>query len=138
MSSAGKHVIVTGSFDDLRSPQIRFLEESSRLGNLTVLLWNDAAVRRLTGAPPKFPEAERQYLLQSIRFVSQVKLTDAAAGPHALSGVDLAGAQLWAVEPSQDHVDKKTFCVANQLEYRAFAPADLKGFPEPPARPSAA
>jgi glycerol-3-phosphate cytidylyltransferase-like family protein len=48
-------VIVTGSFDDLRSRHVRFLEEASRLGSVTVLLWSDAAAEALEGTPPKFP-----------------------------------------------------------------------------------
>src|SRR3990172_12934980 len=64
MSSGPKQVVVCGSFDDIRSQQVRFLEEAAKHGSVSVLLWNDASVRRLTGVPPKFPEAERLYLLK--------------------------------------------------------------------------
>jgi len=66
-----KQVIVSGSFDDLRSRHIRFLEEASKLGELHVLVWSD----KLAGKP-KFPQAERLYLVQAIRYVSTVRIVD--------------------------------------------------------------
>jgi cytidyltransferase-like protein len=66
-----KTVIVSGSFDDLRSRHIRLLEEASKLGELHVLLWSDA----LAGHP-KFPEAERLYLVQAIRYVNTVRIVN--------------------------------------------------------------
>jgi len=58
-----RQVLVVGGFDDLRSGHIRFLQEAVRLGRLRVLLWSDETMRRREGNPPKFPAAERQYLL---------------------------------------------------------------------------
>ena len=65
-------IVVTGGFDDIRSRQLRFLQEASRLGELTVLLWPDEAVQARTGKPPKFPLAERRYFLEAVRYVSRV------------------------------------------------------------------
>ena len=70
--SLAKQVIVAGGFDDIRSRDLRFLEEAARLGRLTVLLWDDRTVERLTGTPPKFPLAERNYVLNAIRYVGNV------------------------------------------------------------------
>ena len=70
-----KQVVVTGAFDDLRSGQIRFLEEAAKLGEVTALLWGDELVRECEGRGPKFPEAERAYFLQAIRFVRRVVVT---------------------------------------------------------------
>jgi hypothetical protein len=35
---------MSGDFDDIRSRQVRFLEESSRLGSLVVPLWPDESI----------------------------------------------------------------------------------------------
>ena len=56
-------IIVSGGFDDIKSRDLRFLEEAAKLGALSVLLWPDAAISRLTGKAPKFPLAERLYFL---------------------------------------------------------------------------
>ncbi len=66
--------IVMGGFDDLRSADIRFLEEASRFGKLHVFLWSDELVRKFEGKPPKFPLEERLYFLRAIRYVNQVRV----------------------------------------------------------------
>src|SRR4051812_46560261 len=67
-----QRVIVTGGFDDLRFEGFRFLEAASKIGPLLVMLWSDEAVQAATGTPPKFPQAEREYFIRSIRFISGV------------------------------------------------------------------
>ncbi len=49
--TAEARVILSGSFDDLRSRHVRLLQEAGRLGPVHVLLWSDDAVRALTGSP---------------------------------------------------------------------------------------
>ena len=81
-------VVVTGSFDDLRSRHVRFLEEASKLGDVHVLLWSDEAVRALEGQAPKLPEAERAYLLQANRYVEQVTLVTSQVERDAIPQVE--------------------------------------------------
>jgi cytidyltransferase-like protein len=64
-------VLVSGPFDDMRSRDIRFLEEAAKLGPVTVALWDDERVASETGRC-KFPFAERAYLLEALRFVERV------------------------------------------------------------------
>jgi glycerol-3-phosphate cytidylyltransferase-like family protein len=127
--STPKTVVVSGAFDDLKSRGIRFLEEASKLGELTVMLWNDDLVRARTNASPKFPEAERCYFLQSIRFISHVKLVN---WPH--SNHD-ATPHIFVVEASQNNAGVKAFCAANQIELCEISEKQLQGFPEAPAAP---
>jgi cytidyltransferase-like protein len=137
MSARQKQVVVTGGFDDLRSRHIRFLEEAAKFGELTVLLWSDEAVRRLAGSPPKLPQAERQYLLQAIRFVGEVKLTDGPADLNALPLVGDSHPQVWVVDALENHPAKQTACAARGIEYRVLRDDALQGFPEPsPPSPS--
>ena len=49
-----KQVIVSGGFDDIKSRDLRFLEEASKLGELTVLLWPDAMLKNLTATRRNF------------------------------------------------------------------------------------
>jgi cytidyltransferase-like protein len=98
-------VIVSGAFDDLRSGQVRFLEEAARRGPVHVLLWSDDAVRALQGAPPKFPQAERQYLLEAIRYVDRVTLSSGVIDLEGLASAEGLGirapreAWSWGSEP---------------------------------------
>ncbi len=76
---AKSQVIVSGGFDDIKSRDLRFLEESAKLGELTVLLWPDETLKKLTGKAPKFPLAERKYFLNAVRYVSRVVEADSSA-----------------------------------------------------------
>jgi hypothetical protein len=44
-----KKAVVCGSFDNLKSRDIRFLQEASKLGILTVFLWTDNLFEELEG-----------------------------------------------------------------------------------------
>ena len=77
-------VIASGSFDNLRSRHVRFLEEAAKLGELHVLLWSDEVARRLEGRAPRFPQAERQYLVEAVRYVNRVTLVTELDSPDAL------------------------------------------------------
>jgi cytidyltransferase-like protein len=146
-------VIASGSFDDLRARHVRFLEEASQLGDLRVLLYSDAVVRHLTGQQPRFPQAERQYLLEAIRFVSQVSLVTELASSDELPLFADAAPQLgpgrtreaealrrapgnappiWAVDEVDDSEARRAFCALHGLEYRVFTRAGLAGFPAAP------
>jgi cytidyltransferase-like protein len=128
-------VIVSGGFDDIRSRDLRFLEEASRLGELTVLLWPDAALQTRTGRPPKFPLAERRYFLNAVRYVNRV--VEAEAGADFDSLPDNLRADVWADVEATADISRKSFAAANHLAYRVFTAAELAGFPEPPPMPSA-
>lgn len=72
-----KPSVVCGAFDDLRFKDFRFLDEASHRGPLQVKLLSDDAIVRLSGKSPKFPQSEREYLMQAIRFVQSVEIVDA-------------------------------------------------------------
>ena len=70
--SSIKQIIVSGGFDDIKSRDLRFLEEAAKLGELTVLLWPDSLLEKITGKAPKFSLAERNYFLNAVRFMIRI------------------------------------------------------------------
>lgn len=61
--------VISAAFDDIRARDVRLIEEAyHRAGELDVQLWTDDAI----SPPPKFPFAERKYILESLRFVRSV------------------------------------------------------------------
>ena len=122
-----KKVVVTGSFDDLRSHDVRFLEEASKLGSVHVWMWSDEAMRQSWGKEPKFTQEERLYVLQAIRYVDQVRPVTGQVDPNAIPGARL---DLWAVDQASDNAQKRAFCEAVGLEYHVLRDEDLRGFPE--------
>jgi cytidyltransferase-like protein len=129
-------VIVSGGFDDIKSRDLRFLEEASKLGELTVLLWPDATLEKLNGKAPKFPLAERQYFLKAVRYVSRVVLAEAAADFNSLP--KNFPANVWADCETSANATRKKFAAENNIAYRVFTADELSGFPEPPPMPSEA
>jgi cytidyltransferase-like protein len=136
--SKKKAVVVSGSFDDFRAGHARFLQEASRLGPVHVLLWSDEVAEKLAGKPPKFPEAERLYLLQAIRYVDRVSLCHAPFDPDTLPTFARESAAAWVVDEAADHPAKRAYCDSCGLEYRVLEQDQLQGFPTaPPADLSA-
>ena len=133
--SALKQVVVSGGFDDLKSRDLRFLEEAAKLGELTVLLWPDSLLEKINGQPPKFPLAERSYFLNAVRYVSRV--VEAAAAWDFNSLPKNFRADIWADVAATANSARETFAAENKIGRRIFTADDLKGFPEPPPMPSA-
>jgi cytidyltransferase-like protein len=142
MSNYGipKQVVVMGAFDDVRSRQIRFLEEAARLGEVTVLLWTDGLARQLEGRGPKFPEAERAYYLRAVRFVERVILLGESRVLSLKSKVELGALlsmageggikpDMLVVTEEQDSAALKGDCVAGVVDYRVLQEEYLRGFP---------
>jgi cytidyltransferase-like protein len=134
--SPRKQVIVSGGFDDIRSRQLRFLEEAARLGELNVLVWADEMLRQIHGKPPKFPLAERLYFLNAVRYVTRVVPLTAAADADALPNVEGIGPQVWADEEAGANDLRRAYCRRQGIEYRVLPASQLSSFPEPPPMPS--
>jgi cytidyltransferase-like protein len=132
--------VLSGAFDDLRSAQVRLLQEAARLGPVHVLLWSDEQVKAQTGRPPKFSLEERRYLLEALRYVERVSVPPLPFGPDTLPQPpeDWPPAVLWAVGEAEDSPGRRAFAAARSLEYRVIHDAELHGFPaEPAAEPLA-
>jgi cytidyltransferase-like protein len=129
------NVFVTGSFDDLRSRHVRFLEEAAKLGRVSIALWPDDAVLARTGALPKFPERERSFLLESLRFVDRVFLAPDAVEPDVAPSADGLGPFTWVVDEVDDNPAKRQHADALRILYRVLRNDQLSGFPVTPFDP---
>jgi len=112
-------VVVRGSFDDLRSRDVRFLQEAARLGDVHALLWGDE------GTENKFPVNERLYFMQSLRYVAKVTVVDRPRDENVLPEV---GAECWAVREAKDNAGKRQFCEERGIKYRVIAEEEISGF----------
>jgi cytidyltransferase-like protein len=138
-----KRVAVSRSFDNLRSEQVRFLEEAAKLGPVQAFVWDDETVERRTGRPPKFPVEERLYVVASLRFVGNARISSIPdlpfAGPDFSGPRDFAGSagaaktDLWVV--AEGEIDPKTreSAEAAGIGLRVIPKTALAGFPGPPA-----
>ena len=129
-----KKILVSSAFDNLSSRDIRFLEEAGKLGELHVVLWPDAAVQAATGAPPKFPLAEREYFVQAVRYVKAIH-TPAGVLPDELPAIGSVKPDIWAVEASSVTPAKAAFAAASGVELHILGQSDCAGYPAPHALP---
>ena len=129
-------VAVTGSFDNLRSRHVRFLEAASKLGSVHVALWPDETVQSLTGTPSRLPEQERLYLLQSLRYVDGVTLVRGNIVPDSLPDLGAVQPQIWVVNEAGDTPARRASAEARGIQYRVIEEAGLGGFPVPPVTAS--
>jgi cytidyltransferase-like protein len=120
--------VVTGSFDDIRSSDVRFLEEAAKQGELHVFLWSDGLINKLNGNFPTFPQEERFYFLQAIRYVSQVHLVDQIADRDSLPMQVESFSGTWVVNEASDNQQKRVFCASNGMKYQVIKQALLKEF----------
>lgn len=126
-----RQIVVSGGFDDLRSRQLRFLEEAAKLGELTVALWPDAMIERFHGSPPKFPFAERDYFLRAVRYVHRVVPLPAGGDPDTLPVDGGRAFDVWVDLASKANPARDNFCSQNHLAYHRLEEQQLAGFPEP-------
>ena len=124
-----KTVVVSGSFDNIQSRNIRFLEEAAKIGPVTILLWSDDACQQVTGRKPEFPQAERQYFLEAVRYVKQVIRVDGIVKPDEIPQINGLNPEVWVVPEEEDTLSKRFFCAANRLEYSIIKKKKLAGFP---------
>jgi cytidyltransferase-like protein len=124
-------ILVVGAFDDLRYRDLRLLDEASKLGPVTVLLLTDDAIQATTNSRPKFPWPERLYLLQAVRFVSQVLPLNASESRQILSAAVETQPRLWLDWQGPENGQRRELAVQSGLEYCVVPSSQLAGYPEP-------
>ncbi len=118
-----KTVIVSGSFDDMRARDIRFLQEASKYGCLHALVWGDNVIVGRT----KFPEEERMYMMDAIRYVDCATLMTELGDKDGLP--DTIHADVWVVHKRDDTLQKRYFCDLHNIAYRVLTADDIRGYP---------
>ncbi len=122
-----KTVTVSGHFDDLSAQDMRFLQEASKHGRVHALLWCDNIVKSQTGESPKFPQEERMYMVDAVRYVDRVtciaELADKNSLPPAIS------ADIWVVHERDHTSQKQRFCDARNIAYRVLTADDTEEYP---------
>jgi cytidyltransferase-like protein len=127
-------VVVAMSLDNLRSSQVRFLQEAALFGAVHVRVSSDALVRADTGRPPRFPQAERLYLARSLRYVASAAVV--GRPPVAALPAIAAREGTLAVPAADDDPELRTRSAARGVDYRVIELRDLEGFPPFEAGPT--
>jgi cytidyltransferase-like protein len=135
-----KKVVVTGTYDWFHSGHVRFFEEASSYGDLYVVVGHDENIRLLKGPDhPLFPQEERRYVVQSIRYVTEALISTGKGWLDAAPEIERIKPDIYAVNEDGDKGGKREYCREHGIEYlvclRLPAPGlprrsstDLRGF----------
>ena len=131
-------VAVSGGFCGLESRDVRLLEEAAKLGPVQVFLWSDQAVERIEGKAPKFPQSERRYFLEAVRYVDRVLPCEPPDAGDSLPACEGSHPGIWVVQEANDSPGKEAYCRQQGIQFVRLSHDQLQGFPELPEEPSPA
>lgn len=121
-------VCVIGEFDNVRAIDVRFLQEAARLGPLHVHLLGDAAVEERDGVAPKFPLAERRYVLEALRFVTRV---ETIMVPPTRDLPKIPKGARWVFREGQPAADLRRLAGERGVDWVEIPHSSLAGHPIP-------
>jgi len=135
-----ERVWVYDSLDDLQIRHVRLLECAATHGPVHLLLWSDRLVEAITGRPPKFPLAERQYAASAIRYVAQVHVRDEPVNNHVLP-LDVSPGHAWVTTAAECNEERRITCAKWGVQHIVIDDDTLAALPpiqaEPTPRPDA-
>jgi cytidyltransferase-like protein len=129
-NSSNKKVVVTGSFDWLHSGHFRFFEEASALGDLYAVVGSDKNICLLKGeGHPLFPQAERRYMVNAVRYVKQALISTGSGWMDAEPEIALIKPDLYVVNEDGDKPEKSKFCMEHDIIYIVLKRIPKEGLP---------
>jgi cytidyltransferase-like protein len=129
-NSGRRKVVVTGCFDWFHSGHVRFFEEASAYGDLYVVVGSDSNLRLLKGeGHPLFPQEERRYVVQSVRFVVQALISTGTGWMDAEPEIERIRPDIYLVNEDGDQPEKREFCRQRGLEYVVLKREPKPGLP---------
>lgn len=112
-----KKVFVSGCFDLLHSGHVRFLEEAARYGEVHVGIGSDATVEELKGRYPVNPQAERKYLIESLRHVTRCYISSGSGMMDFLTELKKVSPDYFIVNADGNTPAKAQLCRRLGIEY---------------------
>ena len=130
-----KQILISGSFDDIRTADISFFKAASEKGKVTLILWSDEQHREVYKTGPRFSLAERLYFTESVKYIDQVVSIDGVFNKDELPArafIRPASEQIWLVRKSDASPEKQRFCTGHGTGYEVCDPAaaSLKKYAE--------
>jgi cytidyltransferase-like protein len=111
-------VVVTGCYDWFHTGHVRFCEEVSAYGDLYVVVGNDRDIRQLKGeGHPLIGEAERRYVVGSVRFVTQALISSGDGWLDADPEIRVLKPDIYAVNEDGDKGGKREYCAKLGIQY---------------------
>lgn len=114
---ANKKVFVSGCYDMLHSGHVAFFKEASRYGDLYVGIGSDATIFQLKARRTICAEAERLYMVKSIRYVKDAFINPGSGMMDFVETVERVKPDVFVVNEDGGSETKRQFCAERGIEY---------------------
>lgn len=129
-SGGGKRrVLVSGSYDLIHGGHVVFFETAAAYGELYVCVGRDANILALKGKPTRFTEAERLYMVSSIKFVAHARLSSGSGMLDFEPDLKELRPDVFVVNEDGHTEGKRALCEANGVEYVVLPRVPKEGLP---------
>ena len=121
-----KKVFVSGCYDLLHSGHIEFFRQAAEYGDLYVGIGSDDTIRKYKGHKTLYPEKERLFMVQSIRYVKQAFINKGSGMMDFVPTVEMLRPDRFVVNVDGACDEKRRFCEERGIEYIVLerTPAD--------------
>ncbi|MBK7981862.1 MAG: adenylyltransferase/cytidyltransferase family protein [Ignavibacteriae bacterium] len=124
-----KKVMVSGCFDLLHSGHIAFFKLASKFGKLYVAVGSDANLVLLKRKAPYFSQAERVYMVNSIRFVEEAFVASGSGMLDFKPDLERIKPDIFVVNTDGHTAEKEKLCKNYGIEYLILERVPEEGLP---------
>lgn len=112
-----KKVFVSGCYDLLHSGHVEFFKQASQYGDLYVGIGSDSTYQEYKHRKPMFPEEERLFMVQSIKYVKEACINEGSGVIDFLPSLDKYQPDIFVVNKEGGSDDKRLLCQERGIEY---------------------
>ena len=112
-----KKVFVSGCYDLLHSGHVEFFKQASQFGDLYVGIGSDATYQEYKHRKPMFPEEERLFMVQSIKYVKEACINEGSGVIDYLPSLDKYQPDIFVVNKEGGSEEKRQLCKERGIEY---------------------
>lgn len=112
-----KKVFVSGCYDMLHSGHVAFFREAAQYGDLYVGIGSDATIFQLKARRTICSEAERLYMVKSIRYVKDAWVNPGSGMLDFVETIDRVKPDIFVVNEDGGSEAKRAFCAERGIEY---------------------
>lgn len=112
-----KKVFVSGCYDLLHSGHVEFFKQASQFGDLYVGIGSDATYLEYKHRKPMFPEEERLFMVQSVRYVKEAYINQGSGVIDYIPTLDLVKPDVFVVNAEGGSDEKRQLCTERGIEY---------------------
>ena len=122
-----KKVFVSGCYDLLHSGHVEFFKQASQFGDLYVGIGSDATYQEYKHRKPMFPQEERLFMVQSIKYVKEACINEGSGVIDYLPSLDKYQPDIFVVNKEGGSEEKRQLCKERGIEYIELDRTPAKG-----------